>query len=286
MTPPYAAYLRVYEPLTAFDETERAHWKRYVTAGRIPARAQGPALERSWILPGVLRMPPHVPAAGELPEHAFVTQLDGRVVVCPWRTAVRCWSAVADLADLLPAELVTVVLPESVAGPAVAANAAWSAEHEERRTHIQAQRWAVPVRWFLLFDPAERQLQLGTVTAGPSPVRTGRSVVYQTPMAQARRRAARALSVMRRALGNSPAVAALEDVARWLEEFHPRSLVELDYGGLVHLLNDDILRGDDSARDAADALDALARSDASGAASAYDRIITRWQAASLIESAN
>ena len=27
------------------------------------------------------------------------------------------------------------------------------------------------------------------------------------------------------------------DVGRWLEEFHPRSLVELDYGGLVHALS-------------------------------------------------
>ena len=33
----------------------------------------------------------------------------------------------------------------------------------------------------------------------------------------------------------------VEQVGRWLEEFHPRSLVELDYGGLVHLLGAEAL---------------------------------------------
>ena len=84
----------------------------------------------------------------------------------------------------------------------------------------------------------------------------------------------------------SPAAAGVEDLGRWLEEFHPRSVVELDYGGLVHLLDDEALAADQSARDVADALAALARGDASGAAAAYDRIITRWQSASFVESAN
>ena len=35
-------------------------------------------------------------------------------------------------------------------------------------------------------------------------------------------------------------------VGRWLEEIHPHSLVELDYGGLVHLASDDALCGDQS----------------------------------------
>ncbi len=33
----------------------------------------------------------------------------------------------------------------------------------------------------------------------------------------------------------------LAEVGRWLEDFHPCSLVELDYGGLVHLVSDDAL---------------------------------------------
>lgn len=29
VTVPYAAYLRVYEPLAAFPQPERGHWERY-----------------------------------------------------------------------------------------------------------------------------------------------------------------------------------------------------------------------------------------------------------------
>ena len=55
--------------------------------------------------------------------------------------------------------------------------------------------------------------------------------------AQAERRVARALSVLRTAVQDESVTAGVEELGRWLEEFHPRSLVELDYGGLVHLLD-------------------------------------------------
>ncbi len=42
-----------------------------------------------------------------------------------------------------------------------------------------------------------------------------------------------ALGALREALDEGPLIDGLVDVGRWLEEFHPRSLVELDYGGLV-----------------------------------------------------
>ena len=54
-------------------------------------------------------------------------------------------------------------------------------------------------------------------------------------MAQARRRVARALSVLRKAFDDGSVVFAVEATGRWLEEFHPRSVVELDYAGLVDL---------------------------------------------------
>ena len=80
--------------------------------------------------------------------------------------------------------------------------------------------------------------------------------------------------------------AGVEDLGRWLEEFHPRSLVELDYGGLVHLLDDAELRQDESARDVADALTALAEGDAGRASGAYGRVTARMKALQGVESAN
>jgi len=54
------------------------------------------------------------------------------------------------------------------------------------------------------------------------------------------------------------ASAALEEIGRWLEEFHPHSLVELDYGGLVQLLDDDALRADQSVAEVSATVSALA----------------------------
>ncbi len=71
---------------------------------------------------------------------------------------------------------------------------------------------------------------------------------------------------------------ALVGVGRWLEEFHPRSLVELDYGGLVHALPAGDLAEDHSAADAAEALAALRDGDGEAAGEAYERLVDRWRA--------
>ena len=105
-------------------------------------------------------------------------------------------------------------------------------------------------------------------------------------MSRARRRVARALAVLRRTVEDGAVTAGVEELGRWLEEFHPRSLVELDYCGLVDLLDDAELRQDESARDIADALAALADGDTSRAGSAYGRVLGRMKALQGVESAN
>jgi hypothetical protein len=274
--PPYAAYLRVYEPLAAFEEAERGWWERYAAESRAPDPRTGPAVERDAGLSRALAGGPWVPGEKDLPEHAYTLDVDGQLLVCPWRTAVRAWAAAGELPDIMPAELALAMLPQPQLSDAAQAYSGWRAAHPGRRVHIQTHRWAVPVRWFVLFEESERVCELGAE----------RSVRYRAEMAAARRRVARGLSVLRRTMQGSPAAAGVEDLGRWLEEFHPRSMVELDYGALVLLLDDEALTTDKSARDVADALSALARGDASGAAAAYDRIITRWQTVSFVESAN
>ena len=113
-----------------------------------------------------------------------------------------------------------------------------------------------------------------------------RTLTYATPMAQARRRVARALSVLRRTLPNAPSVAGLEDVGRWLEEFHPHSRVELDYGGLVDLLGDEELRSETSVADIAEALAGLAEGDGEKAMGAYERLMARLRRLQAVEQAS
>jgi hypothetical protein len=274
--PPYAAYLRVYEPLAAFDESERSWWQRYAAERRGPDRQTGPALERDACLLRALTAGAWLPTEKDLPEQAFLLDVGGQQLVCPWRTAARSWAAAGELPDTMPADLLLAMLPEPELSDAAQAYSGWRSAHPGRRVHIQTHRWTVPVHWFVLFEESERATELGE----------HRSVRYGAEMAAARRRVARGLSVLRRTMQGSPAAAGVEDLGRWLEEFHPRSMVELDYGALVFLLDDEELAADESARDVADALSALARGDASGAAAAYDRIITRWQTVSFVESAN
>lgn len=306
--PPYAAQLRIYEPLAAFPDGEREHWQAYVASGDAPGRSYGPSLEREAGIRALLRLP----SAGlpHLPEHAYVTGVDGVTLVCPWRTEQRSYVALADVRAELPEVLADAFVSRAVADAAEQALTSWRAEHPDLHVHLLTSTWQVPVRWFVLVDAKERQVDLGTGpapgrgpgrparrtrgdSAAPPPgapaaaagERGGRALVYRTAMSRARRRLARALAVLRRSGTDGSATAGVEDLGRWLEEFHPRSLVELDYGGLVHLLDDDALVEDESARDVATALAALAEGQGEQAAAAYLRVTGRMKALQAVESA-
>lgn len=87
-------------------------------------------------------------------------------------------------------------------------------------------------------------------------------------------------------MDEGPLIDGLVDVGRWLEEFHPRSLVELDYGGLVHALPAGELEADHSAADVAEGIEALRHGDGVAAGAAYGRLVERWRAVRDRRSAN
>jgi hypothetical protein len=281
----FAAYLRVYEPLAAFEGDERRYWEAYVGDGRAPEREAGVAAERL----AALRALASVPARGlpDVGDEAFVVDVDGVTLLCPWRTRLRALQALDAFRAELPDEVLEAFAPRPLLDAADDELERLRGEEPDLRVHVQTSPWHVPLRWFVLVDPAEREVDLG-VAAGPArttrPV--GRRLVYRTAMSRARRRTARALDVLRRTVEEGPVSSGVEEMGRWLEEFHPRSLVELDYGGLTHLLDDAELTQDESARDIAGALAALAEGDPSKAAAAYGRVTARSKALQAIESAN
>lgn len=274
MPPPYAAHLRVYEPLAAFPPDEQRYWRAYVSQQRAPGPREGPAIERVGALVG--QVTELVPFPVEVPEQAFVLRSGSSVLVCPWSTRVRAAQAALDAREGVPALLADAFVPSAVAEEAEGVLGAWRSRPEPR-LHVVSETWSVPIRWFTLFEPGERALVL---------LEGERSLTYRTEMSRARRRAARSLSVVRRALGDVAVVEAMEDLARWLEEFHPRSLLELDYGGLVGLLEDGELEEDSSVADIADALAGLAAGDGARAGAAYDKVTERWRRTSAAERAN
>ncbi|MFI5684748.1 hypothetical protein [Streptomyces sp. NPDC051636] len=280
VTVPYATYLRVYEPLAAFPEPEREHWARYARRPDRPSYQD--ELRRS--LADLLPTPP-IPVPVHESGDAFVLDVDGVVCVCPWRTRLRGWQALGDLAEELPPPVLDAVLPPVVRHQATRDYERWLARNPDARPWIRTATWQVPLNWFVLVSDEEREYVKASgdpgAPGGEPPV-----LRYRTPMVQARRRVARGLRALKDAIEEGPLIDGLVDVGRWLEEFHPRSLVELDYGGLVHVLPAGELEGDHSAAEVAEGIDALRRGDGSAAGEAYGRLVERWRAVRDRRSAN
>jgi hypothetical protein len=137
--------------------------------------------------------------------------------------------------------------------------------------------WHVPLWWFVPFNPSQRQLCLDE---------GARQLVYRTAMGAARRRVGRALRILEEALPDSLITAALETLGQWLEEFHPASWLELDYGGLVHMLPSDHLEADISVHDVTAGIAALGDGDPVRAGEHYNRLIERWRAVQALEQAS
>ncbi|MFD8713945.1 hypothetical protein ACFV07_26235 [Streptomyces anulatus] len=272
---PYTSYLRVYEPLAAFAEPERSHWARYAQREDLPTAQD--ELRRS--LADLASTPPVGVPVHESGD-AFVAELDEVVCVCPWRTRLRGWLALEELEGMFPANVLDVVLPAVVRGQAAADHERWQRLHPDARPWIRTTVWQVPVRWFVLFRDEEREY------AAADGERAGPVLRYRTPMVEARRRLARALRTLRENVPEGLLTEGLVDVGRWLEEFHPRSLVELDYGGLVHALPAERLAGDRSAADVAEGLAALRDGDSEGAGEAYARLAERWRAVRDLQFTN
>lgn len=267
----YTSYLRVYEPLAAFPQPERRRWERYVAGGQVPDRVRGVRAEQRSAIVAAIGLPP----ATEV-DHAFVHRLDGMTYVCPWRTALRTWEAMAEFRRSLPDEIADAFFPKQAAEVAERELARLRATEPDVKSHILSETWQVPLRWFLPFEGEERRL----VLSGE------RTVSYLTSMGNARRRVARALAVLRRTLDDRTVIDGVEDLAGWLEDYHPRSLVELDYGGLVTLFDDVDLEADESAADIAHAIACLASGEVDEATAAYARVATRWGAVRSVEVAN
>ncbi|GAB2776234.1 hypothetical protein ACWGJ2_29710 [Streptomyces sp. NPDC054796] len=282
---PYTAYLRVYEPLAAFPEPERSHWVRYAKREHFPTAQD--ELRRA--LSDLLAVPPVAVPVAESAD-AFVAEVDGVTCVCPWRTRLRGWQALSALSQAageqevaLPAPVLDAAVPPVVRREAAADYERWLTRNPDARPWIRTALWHVPVRWFVLFSDEEKEFaKPGTGEE------SGQQFVlrYRTPMVQARRRLARGLKVLREELEEGPLVDGLVDVGRWLEEFHPRSLVELDYGGLAHAIPEDRLADDHSAADVAEGIAALREGDGERAGVAYERLTDRWRAVRELQFAN
>lgn len=286
----YAAYLRVYQPVSAFHEPDRSRWVVYAASIMRPRRRDALAAEHAEALRRITSAPPVADWAAPVPppavpaqesKHAYVRSFDGVCYVCPWQTRLR---------SLLASGLIPAAGASGSRGAVI-------------RPHIKESCWTVPLAWFVPFAGAERWIALGQGSRGQHGVdvrataQVARTLVYVTPMSRARRRVARGLvalrGLQRLQRPHEPSVQALEAaeadlaaVGRWLEGFHPHSLVELDYGGLVHLLSDDALCADESVAEMGAAIDGMSRGHCELAMGMYCRAQARWRTFREFEQVN
>ena len=188
---PYAAYLRVYEPLSAFEEPELSRWVAYAASPHRPRRREALEAEYADALRRVAALPPIVVPDKES-EHAYVRWADGVIYICPWQTRLRSWLALGQLRATARPPLADAFSSPSQAAEAARAFATTYGDGTSLRTYIQTSAWSVPLTWFAMFSPAERWLALGPgdeagarSSATTSAVRT---LIYATAMTQARRR--------------------------------------------------------------------------------------------------
>lgn len=273
---PYAAYLRVYEPLVAFPSPVRPLWAEY--AAQAPDRSVVLAAEHRLSRTAVLATPPVLTTART---DAYVLRVDGDAFVCPTRLEVRSWQALGEFRDSLPDALADAFIPRLAAERAAEDLDKWYVGEPDPRVHIRTSTWQVPPPWFTPFEQDERDLFLGTEAD-----RSQRRCVFRTRMAPARRRTAKALAIVRRTLGAGEPTEELEDVARWLEEFHPHSWVELDYGGLVELLSDASLKDDRSAELLGSSVALLGDGDVDTAMSVFSTVVHWWRRIEALQHAN
>ena len=271
--PPYLTHLRVLEPVAHLPAPTRRRWLAY--AEDRPGRRE---LEGSAFTDSVRRLAarPPVPLPPRESTDGLLLELNGELYVCPQQPRLQAWHGLGAAEAFVGAGALGEVIPATLREQAVADLAAHEGAGGEVRLFTRTATWQVPLAWFVLFDGGDRELHLDGE----------RSLRYRTTMAAARRRCARGLRTAREHLPDTDVASDLERLGRWLEDFDPRSLVELDYAGLVDLLDDVTLRGDDSAADVADGLAALAEGDLTSAAAAYQRLTTRWQRLLLLSRAS
>lgn len=264
--PRYAAWLRVYVPLSALGPAARDRWQAYADQGAAPDRAAAARLEAAAALALLVRADLQVPArfAGQ----AIIERVDGLTYVCPLDLQRRVWQAAAQARAGLPSLLADALLPVAAGDPAAAGNAPGGPAGA-----VSCAPWVVPLAWLAVVSAADR-------CPGEPGVR------YVTELRRARRRADQALAVLTRALPAAPTTVALAELAGWLARFPAGSRLELDYGTVGELLTAAHREHDPSPEDLAEAIAELGAGRPANAARAYERVLTRWAAARQRELAS
>jgi hypothetical protein len=284
---PFVGYLRVYEPLSAFDAALAERLRKRVIDHALTRSAVGEREQELWlrsqvalpvrVLPGELpngHAAPNAPLDVLVLDPAEVSTSDSASVgpgplVCPLDLRPRAAAALVGFLSTTVGVLRTAALHVDAERARGHATEVISAEGAAS-VHVISSTWTIPLPWFTIVDPDERHVVIGREPAAP------REVYWRCAMADARRRIASAYAITKEAVGDDGPATVLRETGRWLQRFHPHSAVELDYGGLVTLMDDDMLLEDTTAQDVHSMLAAMEDGDGDTLNELYEKVQEFW----------
>ena len=295
---PFSSALRIYEPLTAFPEEQRAalqaagartasraaveNAELQASLGRITRPGGDPFPTGRTDLVRVVPAPaePEQPlrrkasgapdasgtsdAGGPGPDAGPAAEGAQALLYCPSQLVLRAGLAANALMEGIHGPLAELLIPEEQRDKHQERIDLVKARDGSTRVHTRASTWGIPFSWFSLFQESDHQ----------DVVESGGRIVTVRVWA----RIGEALERVRYAVANlalaAPDLDMLDDMTQlteWLELFHPGSVVELDYGAVA-----DKVYPDDSPMDVRLGIECLAEGDMTGAAAAYRRLASRW----------
>jgi hypothetical protein len=207
-----------------------------------------------------------------LREDAFVTVWNGISYLCPRNIRLRMVEGVLAFSGTYPKiPLVSEEERESFKEELAGLRSA------NRRSHILASPWHVPLRWFGAFNPSEREVYERRDSLG---------IRYRTELGEAVDRVGWAVRVLDGAGFPEPVVDQVRDLERWLAEFPAGSMLELDYATVADNFADADLTFDESAEDVRRSLEALESGDGEASRAAYGQVSRRWASRQALTFAN
>src|ERR1039457_4359288 len=145
----YAAYLRMYEPVSAFHEPDRSRWAAYAASSERPRRRDSLMVEHAEALRRAIAAPQIVVPEQES-EHAYVRHADGVTYICPWQTRLRCLLAYGRMLSVAGPPVPGTV-PANDDDETMGALAQLEDSGTTARLHTLASAGTMPPRCFVVF---------------------------------------------------------------------------------------------------------------------------------------
>jgi hypothetical protein len=201
---------------------------------------------------------------------------NGRTVVCPSNLRLRVLEPTVAFAKAFGG-MGAGLIPEDAARLAVRELRRYHSAHPLHRSHVLTSPWHVPVRWFALFSPSNREIY-----DGPD----GPRVRFRTSLEDAKHRIGRAVRILESVGMFRGPVEEMGQLAEWLAPFADGSMVELDYDEVSEMFDPGDVVLDDTCELIEESLAALEEGDMVRAGECYGRVIARWAPAFSVTFSN